>query len=211
MYREPFYKVEEFWSGLAIGLAVLALTVTLLWLRAWVRRRIQFKLAERVSVNFVVAGEIFRLLRQPPGSETHLTVEALTRLTASIESHGRFFANLLQDKQSFCLFFGNVFAWAFDDVYQIYGDFVAGCSQLKHHISNPPDDDASLQVKMDRYLRVITSDTDIMNDITYFRLSRAVAVIDTACRPILDERAGKHGVQTDEPKFRQLATVLTRP
>ena len=141
MYRQPFYKLGEFWFGLGFGLAIVAMGVMLLWVRAWALRRIQFNLAKRVSTNFVVAGEIFRLLRLPQGSETQLTPEILTRLTAGIESHASFFANLLQDRQSFCLFFGNVFAWAFDDIRQIYCDFVEGCAQLKHHLSRPQADE----------------------------------------------------------------------
>ena len=64
---------------------------------------------------------------------------------------------------------------------------------------------------MDRYLRTIISGTDLLNDITYFRLSRAMAVIDTVCQPILDEHAGKPVAETGEAHSRQLTTVQAEP
>jgi hypothetical protein len=211
MYRLPFYRVEEFWLGIAVGFALVAMAIALFFVRAWALRRIRISLAKRVSTNFTVAGEIFRLLRLPEGSETHLTAEDLSRLSAGIESHSNFFADLLQDEQSFCLFFGKVFAWAFDDIRQIYKEFATGCEQLKHYLTVLQADEAALPPEMDMYLRFITSGSDLRTDITYFRLSRAVAVIDTACRPVLDEYAAKRRAKVHESKFDPLGAVLAKP
>jgi hypothetical protein len=208
MYAQPFYEVGAFWLGLAIGLCLALCGVLFLWLRAWALRRIQYNMAKRVSTNFVVAGEIFRLLRLPHGAEARLTPELMARLTANIEEHASFFAALLQDRESFCLFFGRTFAWAFDDVSQIYSDFVDACAQLELRLSRPASEDESEQADLDRRVKILVSDKDPASDVTYFKLSRAVALIDSVCRPILAERAAQSETAAVEPKLRHLAALL---
>lgn len=208
MYAQPFYEVGAFWFGLAIGVGMALAGALLLWLRAWALRRVQYNMAKRVSTHFVVAGEIFRLLRLPHGSQTRLTPELMTRLTAKIEEHAGFFAALLQDRQSFCLFFGKTFAWAFDDVGQIYGDFVDACAQLEHRLSRPQSADEAERADVERRVKIIVSAEDPSSDVTYFKLSRAVAMIDAVCRPLLAARDAGGEPAAVEPKLRHLAALL---
>src|SRR5665647_1516507 len=130
MMRDAFYASREFWMGVGIGFAVLLLAFAVLLAKRYLLQHIRAQIAERVSKDFVVAAEIFDLLRVSGDPCEARAADFFPELQARVESHSDFFQRLLNERKHFCFFFGATFELAFEDIRATYNDLVSGCEML---------------------------------------------------------------------------------
>lgn len=188
MVRDAFYASRDFWAGASLGLSLLALSVLFVALRRYLTALIRARIAERVARDFVVANEIFDLLRVSGAPDDPRDEDFFERLQARVEAHSGFFRNLLDERQQFCFFFGPTFDMAFADVLATYNDVVTGCEMLHLYREALQRNDLDALGPHRRLVAIVFKPEDPAQDVTRFRLMRAMALIDSVYAPIVAER-----------------------
>lgn len=188
MIRDAFYASREFWMGTGLGLSALLLVLCVLIGKRWLLQYIRAQIAERVSKDFVVAVELFDLLRMAGDPRDARDHEVFRNLQARVESHSPFFQRLLNERSQFCFFFGPTFDLAFADVLATYNDLVTGCEML-HLYHDAVQAGAYEELgPHQRFVPIVFKHADPAQDVTRFRTMRAMMLIDSVYAPILAER-----------------------
>jgi hypothetical protein len=188
MVRDAFYASRDFWAGASIGLTLLALTVLFLAAKRYLTTTIRARIAERVARDFVLANEIFDLLRVNGAPHEQRDEDFFEQLQARVEAHSGFFQNLLDERQRFCFFFGQTFDIAFADVLATYNDVVTGCEMLHLYRGSLQQNDVEALGPHKRLVPIVFKHEDPAQDVTRFRLLRAMALVDSVYAPVVAER-----------------------
>jgi hypothetical protein len=188
MMRDAFYASRDFWMGVGIGLTVLLLAFAVLLAKRYLLQHIRAQIAERVSKDFVVAAEIFDLLRVSGGPCEERAADFFPELQARVESHSDFFQRLLNERRHFCFFFGATFDLAFEDIRATYNDLVSGCEMLHLYRDALQAGDLEALGPHRRLVPVLFRHADSSQDVTRFRMLRAMALVHSVYAPILAER-----------------------
>lgn len=188
MVGDAFYATREFWTGASLGLGLLALATLFFIAKRHLTMIIKARIAERVARDFVVATEIFDLLRVSGAPDDERDPEFFPQLQARVEAHSGFFQNLLDERRQFCFFFGPTFDLAFADVLATYNDVVTGCEMLHLYRDALLKNDLEALGPHRRFVPIVFKHADPAQDVTRFRLMRAMVLIDSVYAPIVAER-----------------------
>ena len=96
--------------------------------------------------------------------------------------------NLLDERQRFCFFFGQTFDIAFADVLATYNDVVTGCEMLHLYRGSLQQNDVEALGPHKRLVPIVFKHEDPAQDVTRFRLLRAMALVDSVYAPVVAER-----------------------